>query len=57
MPFEQSVLMAEEFQKHAVRYELISIPDAEHGLAGGDEKLIAAAYAKAFAFLSEQLTK
>jgi len=57
VPFEQSVLMADEFKKHQVPYELISIPDAEHGLADGDAKLVDEAYAKAFAFLSAHLDK
>lgn len=57
VPFEQSVLMADEFKKHKVPHELIAVPAAEHGLAGGDPKLIDEAYARAFAFLDEQLAK
>ncbi len=31
VPFEQSVMMAEEFKKHGVEYRFISDPDADHG--------------------------
>jgi hypothetical protein len=48
-------MMAEQFQKHHVPHLLISIPDGEHGLAGGDPKLIDAAYTKAFAFVDKRL--
>jgi acetyl esterase/lipase len=57
VPYEQSVLMADEFKKHQVPYELVSVPDAEHGLADGDPKLVDDAYAKAFAFLDQHLKK
>ncbi|MBC8354637.1 MAG: alpha/beta hydrolase [Planctomycetes bacterium] len=57
VPYEQSVLMAAEFKRHQVPHELVSIPDAEHGLGGGDAKLIDEAYAKAFAFLTNHLEK
>lgn len=57
MPYEQSVLMADEFKKHHVPYELIAVPDAEHGLADGDPKLVDEAYARAFAFLAQRLEK
>lgn len=57
VPYEQSVLMAAEFRKHKVTHELISIPDGEHGLAGGDPKLIDDAYAQAFAFLKRALVE
>jgi len=57
VPYEQSVMMAEQFKQHNVPHLLISIPDGEHGLGGGDPKLIDAAYAKAFAFVDEQMRK
>lgn len=50
VPYEQSVMMAAEFKKHDVRHELLSIPDGEHGLGGGDPKLIDDAYTRAFEF-------
>jgi acetyl esterase/lipase len=57
VPFEQSVMMAEQFKMHNVPYELLSIPGGEHGLGGGDPALINSAYAKAFAFVDEHLRK
>jgi dipeptidyl aminopeptidase/acylaminoacyl peptidase len=47
--------MVAEFKKHGVEHELITIPDGEHGLAGGDPKLIDAAYDKAIEFLKAKL--
>jgi acetyl esterase/lipase len=57
VPYDQSVLMADQFKQHKVPHELISIPNGEHGLRGGDPKLIDEAYAKAFAFVDERLKK
>jgi dipeptidyl aminopeptidase/acylaminoacyl peptidase len=57
VPYEQSVLMAEQLKGHKVPYELISIPNGEHGFRGGDRKLIDAAYKRAFAFVDERLKK
>jgi acetyl esterase/lipase len=55
VPYLQSVLMAEQFEKHAVEHELISIAGGEHGLGGGDPQRIDAAYASAAAFLQRHL--
>lgn len=55
VPYEQSVMMQKQFQKHNVEHKLISIPDAEHGLAGGDPKLIDAAYTSAFEFIHQHM--
>ena len=55
VPYEQSVLMAEQFQKHGVEHELISIAGGEHGLAGGDPQRIDAAYESALAFVQRHL--
>ena len=55
VPHEQSLMMAREFKKHGVRHEMISVPGAEHGLAGGDPKLVEAAYQKAFAFVDHAM--
>jgi acetyl esterase/lipase len=51
VPCEQSAMMAEKLQKQNVACELITIPGAEHGLWGGDESLVRAAYASALAFV------
>ena len=56
VPYEQSVMMAQEFQKHGVEHQLISIKQAEHGLAGGDPQAIDEAYQRAFRFLDRFLT-
>lgn len=55
VPYEQSVLMAEQFKQHHVPHLLINIPNGEHGLSGGDPAVIDAAYAKALAFIDEHL--
>lgn len=53
VPYEQSVMMAKQFKEHGVEHKLVSIPGGEHGLAGGDPKLINAAYEAAFEFLQK----
>jgi acetyl esterase/lipase len=55
VPYEQSVMMAEQFKQHNVPHQFISIAGGEHGLAGGDPPAIEAAYAAAFAFVDERL--
>lgn len=55
VPFEQSVLMAEQFSGHGIVHRLISIPNAEHGLKGGDAKLVDEAYQSVFSFLDQRL--
>jgi len=55
VPYEQSVMMAAEFKKQGVEHELISIAGGEHGLGGGDPKLIDAAYGSAIGFLKAKL--
>ena len=55
VPYEQSVMMAAEFRKNGVEHELVTIPGGEHGLGGGDPKLIDAAYASALAFVQRHM--
>jgi acetyl esterase/lipase len=57
VPYEQSVLMAAEFQKHGVPHELVTIPDAEHGLAGADARAIDEGYRKALEFVDRHMRK
>jgi acetyl esterase/lipase len=57
VPYEQSVMMAEQFKKHSVEHKLISIPNGEHGLGGGDPKLIDSAYESAFEFLQKHMKR
>jgi acetyl esterase/lipase len=55
VPYELSANMAKELAKHKVAHELVTVPDAGHGLAGGDRKLVAEAHDKAAAFIRKQL--
>ncbi len=55
VPYEQSVMMAEEFKKHNVKYELITVPGAEHVLRGGDPETVDAAYNRALEFINNYL--
>lgn len=55
VPHEQSVMMAAELQRQGVEHRLISVPGAEHGLAGGDPRLIEEAYRDAGEFLRTHL--
>lgn len=57
VPYGQSVMMARELKKNSVVHELISLEGAEHGLAGGDQKEIDAAYRRAFEFIKLHLEK
>jgi acetyl esterase/lipase len=56
VPYEQSVMMADQLKKYRVDYELITIADGEHGLTGGDPEKIEQAYKKAFQFVHERMT-
>ena len=56
VPYEQSVMMAEEFRKQRVEHRLISIPGGEHGLTGGDPEQINEAYEAAFRFVRQHLS-
>jgi acetyl esterase/lipase len=55
VPYERSVEMAKEFEKHRVPYEFITVKGAGHGLSGGDKKLVAEAQDKSIAFIREKL--
>lgn len=57
VPYEQSVMMAAELKKHGVEHELVTIPGAEHGLAGGDRQLVTAAYAKCLEFVNAHMVR
>ena len=52
VPHEQSAIMAREFEKHGVEYQLISIQNGEHGLAGAAPEDIEAAYAAVLPFIA-----
>lgn len=51
VPYEQSSLMAEQFRRHGVPFELLSVEGAEHGLAGTDAGALPSAYKAAVTFL------
>jgi acetyl esterase/lipase len=55
VPFEKSQDMAKELTRNGVPHELVSVPGADHGLAGGDPKLVAAARARALEFIRQHL--
>lgn len=57
VPYEQSTMMAEKLQHAGVPRKLITVPDGEHGFDGADAKVVDAAYAEAFAFIDECLSK
>jgi acetyl esterase/lipase len=57
VPYEESVMMAAELKKNRVEHRLITIPNGEHGLAGGDKKLIDDAYRDAIEFIKARLDK
>jgi acetyl esterase/lipase len=53
VPYEQSAIMAREFEKHGVEYRLLSIEGGEHGLAGAAPKDIESAYAAVLPFIAK----
>ena len=55
VPYEQSVMMAEQFRKFNVDHELITIAGAEHGLGGGDPEKIDKAHKKVFQFVHQRM--
>ena len=57
VPYEQSLLMAEQFKRQGVLHELVTIEGGEHGLHGGDPRRIDDAYASALAFVQRHLER
>jgi acetyl esterase/lipase len=55
VPYEQSVEMADEFQRAGVDHRLISLEGGEHGFGGADPKAVDDAYSAAIAFLKSKL--
>ncbi|MHC4353686.1 MAG: alpha/beta hydrolase fold domain-containing protein [Planctomycetota bacterium] len=55
VPFDQSVMMADQFKKQGVEHELAAIVGGEHGLGGGDPDKIDEAYEKAFQFVHKRM--
>ena len=57
VPYEQSVLMQEQFRKHRVQHELLTFEGAEHGLGGSDSPPLGQAYSAALRFLRAEVTR
>jgi acetyl esterase/lipase len=57
VPYEQSVLMSQQFKRHGVPYEMVTIEGGEHGLRGGDPMRIDDAYESALAFVKRHLER
>ena len=55
VPYEQSGMMAAEFERAGVEHQFISLENGEHGFGGADPQAIDVAYAEAIAFLKEKL--
>lgn len=51
VPHEQSEMMAQEFEKHGVPYEFISVKGGEHGLRDAKKEDITAAHARMVPFV------
>ena len=55
VPYEQSVLMADQFRRSGIDHTFITITEGEHGLAGGDPKEIDQAYQQVFRFVHQRM--
>jgi len=55
VPYEESTMMAEQFEKHKVPYVLKTIDNGEHGFGGGDPKQIEDAYKTMREFIVKHL--
>jgi acetyl esterase/lipase len=55
VPYSKSADMARELARLKLRHELVTVPGAEHGLAGGDKQLVAQAHQRALDFITEHL--
>lgn len=57
VPYEQSVIMARALGKCGVEHTLCTIDGGEHGLGGGPEDQVAAAYCEAAGFIDRRLSE
>ena len=55
VPYVLSTMMADEFKKHSVPHVMLTVPNGEHGLGGGDPKVIEDVNRQGFEFLSKHL--
>ena len=56
VPFEESLMMVKQFEKHGVAHLLKRIENGEHGLGGGDPQQIADAYKTMREFVVKHLS-
>jgi dipeptidyl aminopeptidase/acylaminoacyl peptidase len=57
VPCEQSTMMAAALRQNNVEHRLMTVPKAEHGLAGANAATIAEAYSAAVEFLRTKLKR
>lgn len=55
VPYQQSVMMAEELKRNGVEHDIVEVKGAEHGLDHADPKLVALVYQHAVTFLLDHL--
>jgi acetyl esterase/lipase len=55
VPYAQSAAMAKELARRNRPHELITVPGAGHGLAGGDKQLVSNSHARAAEFIRKHL--
>jgi acetyl esterase/lipase len=55
VPYVLSTMMADEFKKHSVPHVMLTVPNGEHGLGGGDPKVIEDVNRRGFEFLGKHL--
>jgi acetyl esterase/lipase len=55
VPFELSVQMADELERHGVAHELMRIPGAEHELWGSDPEIVAETFDRAVRFATSHV--
>jgi len=51
VPYEQSVMMAKELERHGVKHELLTIPGGGHGFGNVEPDVVMKAYQQAVEFL------
>jgi acetyl esterase/lipase len=51
VPYEQSVLMAQQFEKHGVPHKFMTVEGSGHGLKNGDPQLVSNAYEEVLPFI------
>jgi acetyl esterase/lipase len=55
VPYEESVMMADQFREHGVEHRLITVENGEHGLSGADPVDVDAAWNEAVQFVLKRL--